>query len=198
MSVAKIDLRYPLDSEDITFQMAPRLNACGRLDRPEVAAKLLLADDNSEASKLALLTNKFNEERKQIESKLTKNAILQAEEKFSEKDAVVIKGKGEDWIPGIVGIIAGKLCISLNKPTLVLAYDQGKYKGSGRGIESVNLVDALAHCEKFLDHWGGHPAAVGLTVDEKYIEEFTEAFLTYIEKENTGMKSEPSIIIDSF
>ena len=198
MSVAKVDLRYPLDSEDIAFQMAPRLNACGRLDRPEVAAKLLLANDPSEASELALLTNKFNEERKQIESKLTKSAILQAEEKFSDKDAVVIKGKGEDWIPGIVGIIAGKLCNSLNKPTLVLAYDQGKYKGSGRGIESVNLVDALAHCEKFLDHWGGHPAAVGLTVDEKYIEEFTEAFLSYIEKENTGMKSEPSIIIDSF
>ena len=152
MSVAKVDLRYPLDSEDIAFQMAPRLNACGRLDRPEVAAKLLLANDPSEASELALLTNKFNEERKQIESKLTKSAILQAEEKFSEKDAVVIKGKGED--SRYSRNYCWKLCNSLNKPTLVLAYDQGKYKGSGRGIESVNLVDALAHLRKILGSLG--------------------------------------------
>ena len=124
-----------------------------------VAAKLLLANDPSEASELALLINKFNEKENKSESKLTKSAILQAEEKFFEKDAVVIKGKGEDWIPGIVGIIAGKLCNSLNKPTLVLAYDQGKYKGSGRGIESVNLVDALAHCEKILGSLGRSPGS---------------------------------------
>ena len=196
LKLANLDTRFPFDSEDITFRIAPRINACGRLDRPEIAAELLLTKNSEEASKLAHITNEYNEERKLIETKLTEQALDQAETKFASRKAAVITGQGSEWNPGVVGIVAGKLSNTLNKPCLVLAFEKGKYKGSGRGIKGTNLVSALLSCEEFLEHWGGHPAAVGLSVDESKVKLFEEAFLTYIEDKSPGVDNEPSIKID--
>ncbi|HCY58689.1 MAG TPA: single-stranded-DNA-specific exonuclease RecJ, partial [Opitutae bacterium] len=142
LKLANLDTRFPFDSEDITFRIAPRINACGRLDRPEIAAELLLTKNSEEASKLAHITNEYNEERKLIETKLTEQALDQAETKFASRKAAVITGQGSEWNPGVVGIVAGKLSNTLNKPCLVLAFEKGKYKGSGRGIKGTNLVSA--------------------------------------------------------
>ncbi len=197
LKLANLDTRFPFDSEDITFRIAPRINACGRLDRPEIAAELLLTKNSEEASKLASLTNEFNEERKLIESKLTEKALNQAETKFASRNAAVITGQGSEWNPGVVGIVAGKLSHTLQKPCLVLAFERGKYKGSGRGIKGTNLVDALSSCEELLEHWGGHPAAVGLSVDESKVKLFEEAFLAYFEGKASVFDNEPCIEIAS-
>ncbi|MDG1138351.1 MAG: single-stranded-DNA-specific exonuclease RecJ [Opitutales bacterium] len=197
IKLAKFDTRFPFDSEDITFRIAPRINACGRLNQPEVAAQLLLCQDAANATKLAKKMDDFNEERKSIEAKLTETAHSLAEQKFASSSAVVIAGEGKEWNPGVVGIVAGKLANSLNKPCIVLAYDNGRYKGSGRGIAGINLVKALASCSDLLEHWGGHPVAVGLTVCKTKIDDFISAFTNFLDIDSNNQIQDPSLQIDA-
>jgi single-stranded-DNA-specific exonuclease len=182
--------------EDITFKLAPRINACGRLDDPEVASALMLEDDLATCRKLAKKMNTYNEERKKIEARLTEHALEQAEQKFSDKPAVVVCGKGDAWNPGVVGIVAGKMSNALGKPCIVLAQaNDDAYRGSGRGVQGLNLVDALSRCQEFLTHWGGHPVAVGLTVEKDNLELFTEAFVAAVETLTEGKITPPSLRI---
>ena len=184
--------------EDVTFKLAPRINACGRLDDPEVASSLMLESDLVSSRKLAKQMNKYNEERKAIEARLTEHALELAEENFSDKTAVVVCGKGDAWNPGVVGIVAGKMSNALGKPCLVLAEaEDGVYRGSGRGIQGLNLVDALSKCQDFLTQWGGHPVAVGLTVEKANLEPFTDAFVTAVDILTGGKTTPPSLRVTS-
>ena len=184
--------------EDVTFKLAPRINACGRLDDAEVAASLMLEGDLTTCRKLAKQMNQYNQERKAIEARLTEHALELAEQKFSDKPAVVVCGKGEAWNPGVVGIVAGKMSNALGKPCIVLACaDDGAYRGSGRGVKGVNLVDALSKCQELLTHWGGHPVAVGLTVEKDNLELFSKAFVAAVDTLTGGKISPPSLRITS-
>jgi single-stranded-DNA-specific exonuclease len=184
--------------EDVTFKLAPRINACGRLDDAEVAASLMLEGDLTTCRKLAKQMNQYNQERKAIEARLTEHALELAEQKFSDKPAVVVCGKGEAWNPGVVGIVAGKMSNALGKPCIVLACaDDGAYRGSGRGVKGVNLVDALSKCQEHLTHWGGHPVAVGLTVEKDNLELFSKAFVAAVDTLTGGKISPPSLRITS-
>jgi len=184
--------------EDVTFKLAPRINACGRLDDAEVAASLMLESDLTTSRKLAKQMNLYNQERKGIEARLTEHALELAEQKFSDKPAVVVCGKGEAWNPGVVGIVAGKMSNALGKPCIVLACaDDGAYRGSGRGVQGLNLVDALSKCQELLTHWGGHPVAVGLTVEKDNLELFTKAFVAAVDTITGGKISPPSLRITS-
>ena len=146
---------------------------------------------------LARELTRFNEERKGIEAQLTSDALLQVEQKFKDEPAVVVTGKGNAWHPGVVGIVAGKLANSLNKPCLVLARsDDGEYCGSGRGIHGINLVEILSECQKNLSHWG-HPIAVGLGVKEEKLDDFITQFLSAVEKSSSVKKEDPNISIDA-
>jgi len=184
------------ESEDVTFKLAPRINACGRLDDAEVAASLMLENHPQTCRELAKQMNDYNEQRKKIEAQLTERALEQAEQKFSDKPAVVVCGDGPYWNPGVVGIVAGKMANALGKPCLVLAQaEDGAYRGSGRGIKGLDLVDALSRCKNFLSHWGGHPVAVGLTVAKDNLAAFTEAFVDSIEELTGGKFKEPTLKI---
>ena len=183
------------NSEDVAFKIAPRINACGRLDDAEVATSLLLETDKQNCKSLALQMNEYNEERKRIESKLSEDALVQANEFFSDCPAVVVCGQGPNWNPGVVGIVAGKLANSLGKPCIVLAQTGDECKGSGRGVKGVNLVQALDQCKELLDHWGGHPAAVGLSVSIEKLEDFKKKFVEVIESDTGGSFPEPTLQI---
>ena len=184
------------ESEDITFKLAPRINACGRLDDPETASSLMLEKDFSACQILAKKMNAYNDERKEIEARLTEDALAQANECFSTKSAVVVCGKGDAWNPGVVGIVAGKMASSLGKPCIVLAQaDDSSYRGSGRGIQGLNLVEALSQCQDLLTHWGGHPVAVGLSLETENIELFTKAFVDSIDMLSGGKIPPPSLKI---
>ena len=177
-----VNTDFPPESEDVTFKLAPRINACGRLDDAEVASSLMLKTDMAECRKLAKQMNAYNEERKEIEARLTEEALIQGEQRFSDQPAVVACGSGDAWNPGVVGIVAGKMSHSLGKACIVLAEaEDGSLRGSGRGVQGVNLVDALSSCKDLLTHWGGHPVAVGLSLEKENLEAFTEAFLKSIE-----------------
>ena len=182
-------------SEDVAFKIAPRINACGRLDHAEVATSLLLETNPTKCSELAQKMNDYNEERKRIESELSEDALKQAKEHFNDRSAAVVCGQGTHWNPGVVGIVAGKLANSLGKPCIVLAQTGGECKGSGRGVKGVNLVDALSQCKELLEHWGGHPAAVGLSLPVEKLELFKEKFVQVIESDSGGSFPEPTIRI---
>ncbi len=187
------------DTEDITYKLAPRINACGRLNEPETAVCLLHEKNPENCRKLAKQLTKFNEKRKGIEALLTTDALEQAEECFKDKGAVVVTGHGDAWHPGVVGIVAGKLANCLNKPCLVMARStEGEYCGSGRGVPGVNLVEILSQCQDKLTHWGGHPAAVGLGLKEKDLNAFVQQFLDSVEKNSNLNESEVPLRVDAF
>jgi single-stranded-DNA-specific exonuclease len=186
-----------LVGEDVAFKLAPRINACGRLDDPEVAVSLLLESDSEKCHSLALKMDTYNEQRKSIEQKLSEEALIQANKFFTDRLAVVVCGEGEEWNPGVVGIVAGKLANSLGKPCIVLAKTGSEYKGSGRGIEGVNLMNILIECKDLLSHWGGHPAAVGLSLNQSNLLEFKNTFIKLIENDSEGKPLEPSLKIDA-
>ena len=187
------------ETEDITYKLAPRINACGRLNKPERAVSLLLERDSKNCLPLARELTRFNEERKGIEAQLTADALFQAEQKFKDEPAVVVTGRGNAWHPGVVGIVAGKLANSLNKPCLVLARsDDGEYCGSGRGVPGVNLVEILSKCQNKLSHWGGHPIAVGLGLKEEKLDDFITQFLATVQKFSSVKEENSHLLIDAF
>ena len=196
---SRIDRNLYLQSEDITFKLAPMINACGRMDDPTVATSLFLESDGKRCKELAKKMNEYNEERKFIEAQLTEEAKLQARDLFSEEVALVAYGDGKYWNPGVVGIVAGKLANSLRKPCIVLAKSvNGEYRGSGRGVEGLDLVQALAECKNLLLHWGGHPLAVGLSIVKENLEEFTKAFLTAVKSQIGTRNTDQCLEIDAF
>ena len=110
----------------------------------------------------------------------------------------MVTGKGNAWHPGVVGIVAGKLANSLNKPCLVLAHSaNGEYCGSGRGVPGVNLVEILSECQNTLSHWGGHPIAVGLGLKGENLDIFIPQFLAAVKKSASVKKEDSHILIDA-
>ncbi len=197
ISISGITANSSLDAEDVTFRIAPRINACGRLNMPEFATELLLSEDRETCKTLANKIDGFNLERREIESELTAEAVAMAEENFSDKPAVVVFGEGDHWNPGVVGIVAGKLASSLQKPCIVLAKDGSEYKGSGRSIPGVDMVKTLSHCKELLTHWGGHPAAVGMNLPQENLVQFQEAFILAVREITGGNLPEPFLTINA-
>jgi len=197
ISVSGITANPSLDAEDVTFRIAPRINACGRLNMPEFATELLLSEDREACKILANKIDGFNIERREIESQLTAEAVAMAEEIYSDEPAVVVFGEGNHWNPGVVGIVAGKLASNLQKPCIVLAKDGIEYKGSGRSVPGVDMVRTLSLCKKLLTHWGGHPAAVGMNLPQENLVQFQEAFILAVKEITGNSLPEPFLTINA-
>ncbi len=177
------DGKKRLDEEFVAFQLAPRLNAAGRLGQAGLAVELLIGDDRMTAINIAREIDQQNAERKELEKKIRKMAEIQVE--ASPNDAAyVLEG---DWHKGVIGIVASRLVEKYHKPMILLAKDKmglAPAVGSGRSIPGFNLYQALAVCGRdgLLARFGGHDAAAGLTVENKNIETFRQAFRNYAEK----------------
>lgn len=174
MEVAAV--RAPISAGDIGFRLGPRLNAAGRLATAEKALQLLLTRDEAEATELAALLDAQNRERQGVEKKVCAEAEEELGKIFNpERDAAIIVG-GRDWHPGVLGIVASRLARKYHRPTVVVGFDStGLGKGSGRSIEGFSLVEALGRCEKWLEKFGGHEMAAGLTVREEKFPAFGDA-----------------------
>lgn len=175
MEVARV--RSPILPEDIGFRIGPRLNAAGRLATAEKALALLLTNDLGEATGLAELLDRQNRERQEVEKKLFAEACEQIASTFDPaRDAAIVVGK-RGWHPGVLGIVASRLSKKFHRPTFVIGFDEsGMGKGSGRSIPGLSLVDALSRCEEWLDKFGGHEMAAGLSVAEDKFPQFAAAF----------------------
>jgi single-stranded-DNA-specific exonuclease len=175
MEVATV--RAPIAAEDIGFRLGPRLNAAGRLATAEKALQLLLTQNETEATELAALLDAQNRERQGVEKKICSEAEEELRRTFSpERDAAIVVG-ARGWHPGVLGIVASRLARKYHRPTVVVGFDStGLGKGSGRSIEGFSLVQALSRCEKWLEKFGGHEMAAGLTVLEDNFPAFADAF----------------------
>jgi single-stranded-DNA-specific exonuclease len=170
-------VRPPILTEDIGFRLGPRLNAAGRLSTAEKSLCLLLTKDESEAAVLADFLDKQNRERQDIEKQVFLAADEQIGREFDpmQDAAIVVSGRG--WHPGVLGIVASRISRKYHRPAIVIGFEEhGLGKGSGRSIEGLNLVEALNHCSGSLQKYGGHEMAAGLTILEKDIDPFSEAF----------------------
>ena len=172
-------VRGALRADDIGFRLGPRLNAAGRLDNAENALRLLLTRDEAEAAELAALLDLQNRERQSVEQEILAAAEMQVAETFrAERDAAIVVG-ARGWHPGVLGIVASRLARKYHRPALVVGFEaDGRGKGSGRSIAGLSLVEALGRCQKWLEKYGGHEMAAGLSMQEENFAAFAEDFRT--------------------
>lgn len=162
-----------LDAERVAYGLAPRINAAGRMADPADALGLLLTDDPAEAEALALRLDEYNRARQSVEQELLVAARDQASAVFRSGDrALVLSGEG--WHEGVKGIVAGRLAGIFGVPTLLFAVKDGVAHGSGRSSGRVDLHAAVASCAELLTRFGGHAAAVGVTLPAERLPAFAE------------------------
>jgi single-stranded-DNA-specific exonuclease len=170
-------VKAPIFTEDIGYRLGPRLNAAGRLSTAEKSLRLLLTQDETEASELAEFLDKQNRERQEVEKQIFAAAEEKISQEFDSKRdaAIVVFERG--WHPGVLGIVASRIAHKYHRPAIVIGIDEkGVGKGSGRSIEGFNLVQALTRCADKLDKYGGHEMAAGLTIQEKNLDLFAKQF----------------------
>jgi single-stranded-DNA-specific exonuclease len=170
-------VRPPILPEDIGYRLGPRLNAAGRLSTAEKSLRLLLTDDDGEATRLAAELDRQNRERQDVEKQIFDSAIEKLAGRFdAARDAAIVIG-ASGWHHGVLGIVASRIARRYHRPTILVGFDEnGIGKGSGRSIEGLNLVEALSCCAENLDKFGGHEMAAGLALHEENFERFAEAF----------------------
>ena len=197
MRTARVD-PATVDAGACGFRLAPRINAAGRLGHPAVALELLLTTDRDEAQRLAERLEDLNRDRQAVEDRILRSAIEKVEgwsETRRRRRAYVLWG--EDWHEGVIGIVASRLVERYNRPVVLVAATEGLWKGSGRSIPAFDLHAALAECAQFLERWGGHRAAAGLSIVPEWLEPFAEAFAAQAEEMLGDDDLTPTTVVDA-
>ena len=162
----------PVTAENVSYAIAPRINAAGRMDSAVTALQLVLCEDEERAAELAHKLNEINAARQETEGEIAKaaQAQLEAEPAILEDRVILIWGR--DWHPGVIGIVASRLVEKTGRPVIVVSIDEhGEGKGSGRSVQGFNLHACIASCEDLLLRFGGHAMAAGLSVREENLPE---------------------------
>lgn len=183
-----------LDSTTLAFSLAPRLNACGRLENAKIAVELLTCEDSEKAYEIATHLDEINRKRQAIEQKIYEEALY--ETGTFEKEQLVYVLSGENWHHGVVGIVASKICEKLYRPCILISCENGKGKGSGRSVPEMNLFDALSDSDDILTQFGGHSQAAGLSINADKIDEFREKINVYAKKNIDIQNLVPKLKID--
>lgn len=165
-----------IDSISISFGIAPRINACGRMGKAEEALELLMSKNYNQVSELTQKLNDHNRVRQETEKNIFENAVKQIEEEHLENNNAIIVG-GHNWHHGVIGIVSSKITEMYFKPSILLSFEEdGIGKGSGRSIPGFDLHDALMQCMDTIEKFGGHSMAVGITVKKERFKQFREEF----------------------
>lgn len=180
-----------VDEEIVGFQIAPRLNALGRLDDPNPAIELLTGFDEEEARDIALMINQKNEERKEIVQKIYDEAKTMVD---LNKPVQVLAGEG--WNPGVLGIVAGRLLEELHQPVIVLNIENDLAKGSARSIEAVDIFEALDPHRDLFVAFGGHAGAAGMTLEASKLEALSQVLVAYIEDNQVDLSTKNELFLD--
>lgn len=171
--VAKIDLTR-LSATDVSFRLAPRLNAAGRMGDPRLALDLLLAPDPGVAHELVMQLEQLNMRRKAVTDEITGTAerMMRRQRDWERQPVVVVRSEG--WPAGVLGIVAARLVETYDRPALVLAEEEGLLRGSMRAPEGFDVAGALASCASLLRSHGGHRLAGGLSLDVGHVDALVE------------------------
>ncbi len=176
MAVAQV-VPERLDEGALGFRLAPRINAAGRLYRADGAVELFLTRDDERAARIAAELDRSNQERRQTEAEVlaaAERALTELGTRGEEAPAIVLWG--EDWHPGVVGICASRLAERRLKPTVLIALDGSRGRGSGRSVPGFDLLAGLGACKETLARYGGHRAAAGLEIERERLDEFRDLF----------------------
>ena len=181
----------------LVFGLAPKINAAGRMGDANRTVELLTTSKKQKAEALASILVRENKRRQLIQEEVVNDAIRMVHAQVDlEKDKVIIIGS-EGWHPGVIGIVASRIKDEISRPAIIISFDgDGVGKGSARSIPKLNLYDALSHASEFLEGFGGHPMAAGLTVHKSKFEFFKSQFLRHVNKILTPKDLVTTISID--
>ena len=173
-----------VNSNTVSFGIAPRINACGRMGHERDALDLFLTENIVEANKITEKLNEYNKKRQDIEKKIFEEAIDKIEkENLKENNALVVGA--EDWHHGVIGIVASKITELYFKPSILICFEGEDGKGSGRSIPGFDLHAALCSSSKYLEKYGGHEMAVGLSLKKDKFDDFKKVFEEIAKEANT-------------
>lgn len=184
---------------DVIFKIGPRINASGRMQSGREAVDLLVTRDVTEAYARARAIDQYNRDRKELDKRITDeaNAILAAHRKeLADKKSIVIFNK--DWHQGIIGIVASRITELYYKPAVVLTLTNGLATGSSRSVQGFDIYKAVDSTRDLLENFGGHPYAVGLSMKEENIPEFTRRFEEFVAANITDAQLSPQYDIDAY
>ncbi len=184
-----------IDSNTISFGVAPRINACGRMGYQEEALDLFLTNNIEEARKITARLNSYNLERQTKEKDIFEQAIKELEKEDIEKLNTIVLS-GDNWHHGVIGIVASKLTEKFYKPTILICFEDNIGKGSGRSLPGFDLHEALVETSAYLEKYGGHEMAVGLSLKKEKYNDFKSAFEEMAKSKNI-QQIIPVIKIDS-
>jgi single-stranded-DNA-specific exonuclease len=183
------------DTHKVAFQIAPRINAAGRMDHASVSFNLIMEKDPVKARLLALEVESRNQERQKLTTEIVREIRILAENSF--KNRKFIFAQSPHWPVGILGLIAGRIADEFQKPTIILQ-DQGlEMVGSLRSIPEVDIVEALEECSELLIKFGGHAQAAGITVSKNKADEFLEKMSRIVEEKLKNIELEAVLEIDA-
>jgi single-stranded-DNA-specific exonuclease len=197
MRSARVD-PATIDEGAVAFRLAPRINAAGRLCRPEIALDLLMCEGDAESGELAAQLEDLNRDRQAVEERIVREATKQIEawpERRRRQRGYVLADEG--WHEGVVGIVASRLVDRYRRPVVLIAGTDGEWKGSGRSLPAYDLHAGLTACGEHLDRFGGHRAAAGLSIRPDAIEAFSEAFAAHADAHLTDEQLRPVSIVDA-
>jgi len=183
---------------DVIFKIGPRINASGRMQSGREAVELLVARDVAEANEKGKAIDQYNKDRKELDKRITEeaNSFLECHgEMLTDKKSIVIYNK--DWHKGIIGIVASRLTELYYKPSVVLTLTNGLATGSSRSVQGFDIYKAVDSCRDLLENFGGHTYAVGLSLKEENIPEFTRRFEEYVAANILPSQLRPLLDIDA-
>jgi len=183
------------DTQKIAFQISPRINAAGRMDHASAAYNLIIENDKSKVNVLALEIESKNQERQKITSEIAREIRIVAENSFKDKKFIFVESP--HWPVGILGLVAGKMAEEFNKPIAVLQKQENMLVGSFRSIPQINIIEKIEKCSEFLEKFGGHSQAAGITMKYENAQKFYEKISKLIEEELKDKDVSPEIEIDA-
>jgi single-stranded-DNA-specific exonuclease len=188
----------PVSAQQVAFQLAPRLNAAGRLETALDALELLLTTDSARAERLATALDEQNRVRQEIEEKIAQEALAAVRTRFNpDADFAIVEGSAS-WHLGVVGIVASRVLREFHRPVVILGSDgSGEWRGSGRSIEGLDLAAALRDCGDLLLKHGGHAMAAGVTMSSERVAEFRERFNACVRSKLTAEALQPMLRLDA-
>ena len=197
MRAARVD-PAAVDATAVAFRLAPRINAAGRLGRPDVALELLLTEDRARARELAGTLEELNRERQGVEERILREAVAAVEawpDEARTRRGYVLWN--ESWHEGVIGIVASRLVERFHRPVVLVTRSGDGWKGSGRSIPEFDLHGGLGACALHLERFGGHRAAAGLTIATEQLQPFADAFGRHADDVLADVDLRPVTTIDA-
>lgn len=196
-TIAGLTPGEPVEADAVAFRIGPRINAAGRVGDAGKALRLLLTESPGEAGGLAEVLERNNRERRELERRTAEEALAAIRETYDpvRDRAVVIAGEG--WHPGVIGIVASRVVERIHRPTVVIALDGEKGRGSARSIPPFDLHGAVSACAEHLERFGGHHQAAGMDIRPDRIAAFREAFQAVARERLGSAEPRPVLHVDS-